>query len=71
MITKEEFVKQWKKSESDIKEIHFSGGYIIANDFVFMYSELNVVNLVHLIFIVDDRLISVGFIKLESILRVR
>ena len=70
MVSIGEFITQWENIESIIKEIHFSGGYILANDYVFMCSELDTVNLIHLILNIDNKIITTGFIKQETILRV-
>ena len=70
MVSIDDFITQWENINSIIKEIHFSGGYILANDYVFMCSELDTVNLIHLILSIENRIITTGFIKPETILRV-
>ena len=70
MVTKEEFEKQWHINDSKIKNIFFKGGYMIANDYSFLYLKLNEVNFIHLIFFIDDRFTTVGFIKPKNVLKV-
>ena len=70
MVSINDFITQWENIVSIIKEIHFSGGYILANDYVFMCSELDTVNLIHLILNIDNKIITTGFIKPETILKV-
>ncbi len=35
MVSKEEFVESWLKSKSEIRKVHFSHGFILANAFMF------------------------------------